>query len=83
VSGVSAVIDADGTVRDRTELFEQAILDTTITTTTGETLYVRFGDWVVAGCAFALLAATVVAVRRGRRAITPSGGSRRRGRPPR
>ena len=49
VSGISAVIDPDGTVRDRTELFEKAIVDTTIVTTTGETLYVRFGDWVVWG----------------------------------
>src|SRR5439155_17272092 len=47
VSGISAVIDPDGTVHDRTDLFEKAIVWATITTTTGDTPYVRFGDWVV------------------------------------
>jgi apolipoprotein N-acyltransferase len=64
VSGISAVIDADGAARDRTELFEQAIVDTTVTTTTGDTLYVRFGEWVAWGCVLTLLIATVVAPRR-------------------
>ena len=65
VSGISAVIDPDGTVHDRTELFEKAIVDTTIATTTGDTLFVRFGDWVVWGAAVALVAAAIVWVRRG------------------
>lgn len=64
LSGISAVIDPDGTVRDRTELFEKAIVDATITTTTGDTLYVRFGDWVVWGCAVAVVVASIVAIRR-------------------
>ncbi len=66
VSGITAVLEPDGTVRDRTALFEKAIVDTTITTTTGATLYVRFGDWVVWGCAVAIVAASLVAVRRPR-----------------
>ncbi len=66
VSGVSAIIDPDGTVHDRTELFEKAILDATITTTTGDTLYVRFGDWILALSCLVVLAATVVAVWRPR-----------------
>ncbi|MFI5045548.1 MAG: apolipoprotein N-acyltransferase [Acidimicrobiia bacterium] len=61
VSGISAVIDADGHVHDRTKLFHKAIVDTTIVTTRGETLYVRFGDWVVWACCLALVAAAVVA----------------------
>ena len=68
VSGVSAVIDPHGSVHDRTELFEKTILDTTIATTTGDTLYVRFGDWILAASCLALLGATVVAVWRPRRA---------------
>jgi apolipoprotein N-acyltransferase len=68
VSGISAVIDADGTVHDKTGLFESAVVRDTIATTTGETLYVRFGDWVVLLSALALVAATVVAVVRPRRA---------------
>jgi apolipoprotein N-acyltransferase len=67
VSGISAVIDPDGAVRDRTELFEKAIVDTTIVTTTGDTLYVRFGDWIVWGSALAVIVATLVAIRRPRR----------------
>ena len=53
-------------MRDRTELFEKAIVDTTVVTTTGDTLYVRFGDWVVGACALALVIASVVAIRRPR-----------------
>ncbi len=64
VSGISAVIDADGSVRDTTGLFERTIVDDTVATTTGETPYVRYGDWVVALSALALLGATIVAVRR-------------------
>ena len=54
-------------MHDRTELFEKAILDATITTTTGDTLYVRFGDWILALSCLALLGATVVAVWRPQR----------------
>jgi apolipoprotein N-acyltransferase len=64
VSGISAVIEPDGTVHDATNLFQPAIVTATIPTTTGETPYVRFGDWVVLDCALALLVVTVIAVRR-------------------
>ena len=64
VSGISAVIDADGNVSDRTKLFEKAIVDTTIVTTRGETLYVRFGDWFVWLCCLAVVVTAVVATRR-------------------
>jgi len=64
VSGISAVIDPDGTVHDTTALFEPAVVTATIPTTAGETPYVRFGDWVVVGSALALVIVTVVAVRR-------------------
>jgi apolipoprotein N-acyltransferase len=71
VSGISGIIDADGTVHDRTELFEQAVVDATITTTTGETLYVRFGDWLVWTCSLAVLIAAAVAVFRPRTRSEP------------
>ena len=64
VSGISAVITPDGTVHDSTDLFESAIVTATIPTTTGETPYVRFGDWVVLGSALALVVVTVLAIRR-------------------
>jgi apolipoprotein N-acyltransferase len=64
VSGISAVIEPDGAVHDATKLFQPAIVTATIPTTTGETPYVRFGDWVVLDCALALIVVTVIAVRR-------------------
>ena len=69
VSGISAVITPDGTVHDSTDLFESAIVTATIPTTTGETPYVRFGDWVVLGSALALVVVTVLAIRR---PVTPA-----------
>ncbi len=75
VSGISGVIDADGTVRDTTELFESAVVEGRITTTTGETPYVRFGEWVVLLCAIALVGATVFAVVRGQTAENRSSSS--------
>lgn len=71
VSGISAVIDADGTVHDSTELFQRAIVQGTVDTTVGETPYVRFGDWIVALSALVLLGATVTFVVRSRRPVTP------------
>ena len=62
VSGISAVIDPEGTVHDTTGLFERAIVRTTIATTTGETPYVRFGDWIVLLSVLALVAAAAFAV---------------------
>ena len=64
VSGISAVIDPDGSVHDRTKLFESAIVTASVPTSTGETLYVRFGDWVVLLSAIAVVVVTIVAVRR-------------------
>lgn len=64
VSGISAVIDPDGSVHDRTKLFEPAVVTATVPTSTGDTLYVRFGDWIVMLSALALVVVTVVAIRR-------------------
>jgi len=64
VSGISAVISPDGSVHQRTKLFESAIVTTTIPTSTGDTLYVRFGDWVVLLSGLALIVVTAIAIRR-------------------
>ncbi len=66
VSGISGVIDPDGTVHDTTELFRSTVVTATIPTTTGETPYVRFGDWVV-------VASGDRAARRDGRGRAPSG----------
>jgi apolipoprotein N-acyltransferase len=59
ISGISAVIDADGNVRDTTKLFRRAVVTDTVTTTRGETPYVRFGEWAVFASALLLLGAAV------------------------
>jgi len=59
-----AVIDDHGRVLQHTSLFTKAIVTATITTTTGETPFVRFGEWVLAGSALALLAAAALVARR-------------------
>lgn len=66
VSGISAVIDPDGSARDTTNLFEKAIVSATIHTTTGETPYVRFGEWVVLLSCVALIGAAIAAFARAR-----------------
>jgi apolipoprotein N-acyltransferase len=58
------VIDPDGTVHHQTGLFESRIVSASVPTSTGETLYVRFGDWVVFLSALAMVAVTVIAIRR-------------------
>jgi apolipoprotein N-acyltransferase len=64
VSGISAVIDPDGTVHDRTELFHSTVVTASVPTATGETLYVRFGDWAVLLSGLAIIVVTIVAIRR-------------------
>ena len=71
ISGISAVIDAGGDVRNTTKLFHRTIVSDTITTTTGETPYVRFGEWAVAVSALLLLGAAVVSRVRRPRATFP------------
>jgi len=75
ISGISAVIDADGVVHDQTKLFERTVIQTTVATTTGETPYVRYGEWALAAAALAVLAASVVALVRPRRKQLMSPGA--------
>ncbi len=64
VSGITAVIDPDGSVHHETGLFESAVVTASVPTSSGETLYVRFGDWVVLLGAVAMIVVTIVAIRR-------------------
>jgi apolipoprotein N-acyltransferase len=52
------VIDARGNVSHTTKLFVPRIVETNVTLTSGETPYVRYGEWVV----FGSFAATIIAV---------------------
>jgi apolipoprotein N-acyltransferase len=67
ISGISAFIDADGDVHGTTKLFDRTVLQRTITTTTGQTPYVRYGEWVLWGSAIAVAASILVALLRRRR----------------
>jgi apolipoprotein N-acyltransferase len=69
ISGISAIIDANGVVHQHTRLFDRTVLEATVTATTGETPYVRYGEWVIWLCGLGLLVAVAVAVRRGRRPV--------------
>lgn len=76
ISGITAVIDADGTLRHTTDLFDRTVVTTTVTGREGQTLYVRHGDWVVVASLAALGAATLAAlVRRRRRSVDSAPGS--------
>jgi len=63
VSGVSAFIDTDGRVVERTGLFQAGILRGQIQTSTATTAYVRWGDWLPVG-ALLLVVALFLAPRR-------------------
>lgn len=60
ISGITGVIDPNGDVRDTSELFVNKITSGTIQATTGETPFVRFGDWVLGASMLALLAAAII-----------------------
>ncbi len=64
ISGESAVIDPNGRVLHHSELFTKTLLTATVTATTGETPYVRLGDWVLAAAGLGLLGAAAVSARR-------------------
>jgi apolipoprotein N-acyltransferase len=66
ISGISAVVEPDGRVHDESELFVNRVIEGGVETTTGETLYVRLGDWVLILAGLALIAVAVVAVLRPR-----------------
>lgn len=75
-TGVSAVIDERGRVRDETSIFESAVLvaDVPIRQAGFEpTVYVRFGDWFALGCWAATVAALGWALVRSGRATSEHG----------
>ncbi len=55
-TGFSAVIDPDGHVLQRTAVSERRVLYDTVELRTGKTIYVRVGDYLALGAAFAGLA---------------------------
>jgi apolipoprotein N-acyltransferase len=73
ISGVTAVIDSDGVVHERTELFDRALVETVVAGRMGQTTYVRYGEWVLWGSIVGVaITALVVLVRRRRAASVDS-----------
>jgi apolipoprotein N-acyltransferase len=77
ISGITAVIDADGDIETTTGLFDSTVVSGRIATVRGETPAVRFGDWVEWVSVLVVLGAVVLAVVRPRLAVPESeaGGS--------
>jgi apolipoprotein N-acyltransferase len=66
ISGITGVIDPNGDVHDTSKLFVNKVTTGTVATTTGETPYVRLGDWVVALSALGMVVVAAVGFRRAR-----------------
>jgi apolipoprotein N-acyltransferase len=54
-TGFTAIINADGTVEQRTSISERRVLEGTVQRRTGETIATRVGDWPALILAFALV----------------------------
>lgn len=68
ISGITAIIDGDGVLHDETSLFDRTVVEATIAARTGQTPYVRYGEWVLSGSIAGVGVAVVIAIRRRRRA---------------
>jgi apolipoprotein N-acyltransferase len=64
ISGITAVVDHTGRVRDETRLFEPTVLLGEVDTYRGRTPYTVAGEWAVVASAALLVAAPVAARRR-------------------
>lgn len=73
ISGISAVIDPDGVVTERTALFERTTMSARVPVRTGETPYVRFGAWILPASVAVLVSAGVLGLAR-RRLHGPGSG---------
>jgi apolipoprotein N-acyltransferase len=71
-TGFSAMVDLDGTIRWRTDLFESDWRVDTVSWVGISTLYARFGDWFVYGC-LALLVLVAVYANAGRGNVSRDG----------
>jgi apolipoprotein N-acyltransferase len=67
ISGITAVIDADGVVSHRTHLFDPTLVQTTVEATAGETPYVRYGEWATQASIAAVAVAIALGIVRRRR----------------
>ena len=71
ITGRSAFITADGSIKDQTDLFAEEVLTTTLNyRSAGLTLYSRWGDWVQYLALGTLLATYAIQERRRRSVVT-------------
>lgn len=54
-NGITATIDANGSIRQRLPQFQEAVLLDKVSLSSGNTLYSRLGDWPLYGLSMALL----------------------------
>lgn len=66
VSGITGVVDASGRVVETNPLFHNALVTGEVTTMTGETPYVRYGDWAVWGSLLVVAGAVIAGLTRRR-----------------
>lgn len=71
ISGISAVVDPNGGLQQRTELFERAVVRADLPLLVGMTPYVRIGDVIGPASALLSLAGLVLLVVRRRRETSP------------
>jgi apolipoprotein N-acyltransferase len=62
LTGISAVIAPDGEVRERTELFEPALLSPNIRFATDTTFYAQWGDWLPISALTVVIAVALLAL---------------------
>jgi apolipoprotein N-acyltransferase len=62
LTGISAIIAPDGEVRERTGLFEPALLTPNIRFATGTTFYARWGDWLPLSTLTVVIAVALLAL---------------------
>jgi apolipoprotein N-acyltransferase len=67
ISGISGFVDASGAVRDQTQLFDRTVVESTVVATTGQTPYVRYGEWVLGVSVLIVGTAVIIALVRRRR----------------
>jgi len=66
-TGISALIDPSGHIREETGLFEEGSLTGSLPLGSGQTFYCRYGEWVAVGCVLvAGIAFVIPLVRRAR-----------------
>ncbi len=75
-TGLSAIITPDGDVIDRTAVSERAVIQGTVETREGLTIYTRWGDWPMVLLALGLVGGAWLGYRR--RRPTPAGSLRPR-----